>query len=300
MHSGNYLAFCDMCGRELASTARFCDLCGRPLERPARLCDVCGRLLGTEARFCDMCATQIVPEEAHPVTYPAVTAGHLHPRVVVLRPTQAMTTKYERRSRIKVPEMVTRLQPEAATKPPPAYYPPPTATAAPKKGPARVGRFHITRRILVLSAVGLIAIAIVAFPLLGGAITVPDMLSHLFVSPVQTSETTTTEAARPALVVQITISKNPNKLGDVQTITVLVLDQNGQAVSNASVHLDLVYPSGNTQSFDRFTSPEGECSRRLQISALSSNVGTFQVTASATKPGYEDGKAKATFEATAT
>jgi len=305
------LPFCDLCGRELAPTARFCDLCGKSLVRPPRLCDNCGRLLSGDARFCDMCGTQVEAEGMRPAELPLVVTGPSRPRVVVLRPTQAMATTYEPTAPITLPRMVTepqpeavtRLEPEAVTKPEPARHPPPTTAAAPRGRAVRFRRFHMTRRRLALSAVGVMAIAIVAFSLLGGAVTVPDLFSHLPGLPGQTTGTATTQVSRQALTVEITLSANSISLGGIQTVTLLVLDQDRQPVSDASVHLDIIplqtAPSGSTYSFDGLTDPQGQYVRTWQIRALPDNIGTFQVTASATKPGYEDGQAKTTFEVTA-
>jgi uncharacterized GH25 family protein len=82
-----------------------------------------------------------------------------------------------------------------------------------------------------------------------------------------------------ALSVQINIANNPTTLGSVQTITVTVLDQNGQPVPEAMVHLEITSPytspSGNPRVSDGLTDTNGAYALTWQILAMPDNIGTF-------------------------
>jgi hypothetical protein len=148
---------------------------------------------------------------------------------------------------------------------------------------------------MILSAIGLaaltiIAVSVVAYPTLsGGALP--------FWQGTTTSQTTVTSTTGGALSVQINIANNPATLGGVQTATVTVLGPGGQPVSQAQVHLEVTYPSGQVPiQRDGQTDTSGSYSATWQIAGLPENVGAYQVRVSATKTGYETGQAQATFQ----
>jgi hypothetical protein len=227
-------------------------------------CDICGRKLEDGAKFCDSCGRKVAVEE-RPVT-----------GVSIPRPTEETVW----------------------SKPPEAYL-----ERAPKHG--RLGflkRPRLSRRSLIASAIGLsaltiIAVSLVAFPILSGqTLSLPSWLGTT------SSQTTVTSTAGGALTVQMEIAKNPTTLGSVQTITVSVLDSKGQPVPEATVHVEITYaytsPSGNPRTWDGATDANGKYVLTWQIQAIPDNVGTFQVKASITKAGYETGQAEATFQVT--
>jgi ribosomal protein L40E len=119
-----------------------------------------------------------------------------------------------------------------------------------------------------------------------------------FVAPID-EEQATTSTSGGVLSVQINIANSPTTLGAIQTIIVTVLDQGGKPVPEATVHLEVTSPSGYTTVLEESTDASGVHTFVMQIQALQSSVGTFQVKASATKAGYETGQAEATFEVTA-
>ena len=172
---------------------------------------------------------------------------------------------------------------------------PQRAPEEPRPVPYRGPRF--SRRLRVLSAIGLAAIAIiavslVAFPILSGG-TLP-----FWQGATSSQTTTTTSTTGGALLVKINIANNPTTIGSIQTITFTVLDPGGQPVPEATVHIEVTFPSGRIAVSDRQTDANGVCTLVLQISSVPNNVGTFQVNASATEAGYETGQAEATFQAT--
>jgi hypothetical protein len=114
------------------------------------------------------------------------------------------------------------------------------------------------------------------------------------------STTAVTTTSGGVLSVQINIANSPTTLGAIQTIIVTVLDQGGKPVPEATVHLEVTSPSGYTTVLEASTDASGLHTFVLQIQALPSSVGTFQVKASATKAGYQTGQAEATFQVTET
>jgi hypothetical protein len=149
---------------------------------------------------------------------------------------------------------------------------------------------------LALSVVAVVVIAVVAVAFLQG----PSMLPGLFSTTESQilSQTLTTQQTGPLLQVQIEIANNPVSLGATQVLIVTVRDPTGNAISDASVHVEVLYPSGQTVTSDGLTDTNGQYAYGWPILPLAENVGTSQVTASATKPGYQPGQAQATFEAT--
>jgi 5-hydroxyisourate hydrolase-like protein (transthyretin family) len=150
---------------------------------------------------------------------------------------------------------------------------------------------------MILSAIGLsaltiIALSVVAYPILSGG-TLP-----FWQGATSSQTTTTTSTTGGALLVKINLANNPTTIGSIQTITFTVLDPGGQPAPEATVHIEVTFPSGRTAVSDRQTDTNGVCTLVLQISSVPNNVGTFQVNASATKAGYETGQAEATFQAT--
>ena len=159
----------------------------------------------------------------------------------------------------------------------------------------RTRRLHFTRRALALSVVAVAVVAIVAFAFLRGPLVLPGVFST---TQTQTlPETATTQSTGGALQIQINIVKNPISEGSVQTMNVTVRDPSGHAVSDASVHIEVVYPSGFTHTSKGLTDANGQYVHSLFIGP--GNIGTFQVRASATKAGYETAQAQAAFEVTA-
>jgi hypothetical protein len=150
---------------------------------------------------------------------------------------------------------------------------------------------------MILSAIGLsaltiIAVSLVAFPILSGG-TLP------FWQGTTSSQTAVTSTTGGALSVQINIANNPTTLGGVQTVIVSVLDPGGQPVPQAQVHLEVTYPSGQVRvQRDGQTDTSGSYSATWQITGVPENVGAYQVRVSATKTGYQTGQAEAAFQVT--
>jgi len=164
--------------------------------------------------------------------------------------------------------------------------------------PIRIGRLPMTRRALMLSLAGVAVIVIVAFAFLGGPVTLPPLISTGTSTSTQaSSQTTTAQATGPVLEVAIRILRDPINLGSTQAIIVTVNDPGGGTVSDASVRVEVLYPSGQNVVSEGLTGTSGQYVYSWHIAVSDENVGTFQVTASATKAGYQLGQAQATFQA---
>jgi hypothetical protein len=110
--------------------------------------------------------------------------------------------------------------------------------------------------------------------------------------------TVTTQGTGPTLQVQVDLAQNPIAVGALQVIIVTVVDPGGISVPNASVHIEIIPPSGQAQTFDGSTNTNGQYSQAWHITASPDSVGTFRLSISAAKPGYQTGSAQATFQAT--
>jgi hypothetical protein len=158
----------------------------------------------------------------------------------------------------------------------------------------------MTRRALLLSLAGAAVIVIVALAFLGGPVTLPPLISTGTSASTQaSSQTTTAQGTGPVLEVAIRILRDPISLGTTQAVIVTVHDPGGGTVSNASVRVEVLYPSEQNVVSEGLTGTSGEYVYTWHIAVSAENVGTFQVTASATKAGYQLGQAQATFQATA-
>lgn len=92
----------------------------------------------------------------------------------------------------------------------------------------------------------------------------------------------------------ISFSSNPIKRGSDQTVNIKVKD-GGIAINGASVSSTVTYASGTTKDFSGLTNSNGEYIYTWKIGG-NSKTGTFAVTATATKEGYQSGSASASFE----
>jgi hypothetical protein len=110
--------------------------------------------------------------------------------------------------------------------------------------------------------------------------------------------TVTTQGTGPTLHVQVDLAQNPIAVGALQVIIVTVVDPGGISVPNASVHIEIISPSGQAQTFDGSTDTNGQYSQAWHITASPDSVGTFRLSISAAKPGYQTGSAQDTFQAT--
>jgi hypothetical protein len=155
---------------------------------------------------------------------------------------------------------------------------------------------------LAFSAGALALIVIVALAFLSGAIVFPPLpgtSAQTLSQTVTTQETSvTTQGAGPTLQVEVDLAQNPIALGATQGIIVTVVGPGGVPAASASVHIEVISPSGQAQTFDGSTNINGQYSQGWQITASPGNVGTFQVSVSAVKSGYQSGHAQATFKAT--
>jgi hypothetical protein len=152
---------------------------------------------------------------------------------------------------------------------------------------------------LAFSVAGVALIVIVALAFLRGPLTLPP-LSTTNTQILTLSQTVTTQGTGPALQVYITIAENPVSPGSTQVVSVIVLDPGGLPIPDASVHIQVISPSGRTEVFDGSTDVNGYYSHNWQITASAENVGTYQVVVSAAKDGYQTGQANVTFQATTT
>ena len=245
-------------------------------------CDQCGRRLEPFARFCDLCGSNVAFVAAPPPPQPVAPPQDWSSYVIVRFPeAQAFGP--------------TAPEPARVESKPVEPWPPPQPSEA-QPSPVRARRFHISRRALAFSAGTVALIVIVALAFLSGAIVLPPLPG---ISVQTLSQTVATQGTSRTLQVQINIQKNPISLPSMQAISVTVLDPSGAAVQNASVHIDLVSPSGQTVAFDGLTDTNGHYSCSLHISASSDNVGTFKVAVVASKDGYQAGQAQTKFQATA-
>jgi len=187
--------------------------------------------------------------------------------------------------------------PQVESKPAESRPPPQPSEVRPRSTTAR--RFHIKRRALAFSVAGVALILIVSLAFLRGPLTLPP-LSTTNTQTLTLSQTVTTQGTGPALQVHIAIAKNPVSPGSTQVVSVIVLDPGGLPIPDASVHIQVISPSGQTDAFDVSTDANGNCSHSWHIAASADNVGTFQVIVSAAKDGYQSGRANATFQATTT
>ena len=312
-----------------------CDLCGRQLELAARFCDLCGHMLAVEEGDQQAYAPVTYPpafvelEEAPPLP-PPVVAPQPPPsyETVLGEPTPVPSTR-----RVALFEQPPPPAPRAAALRPPPLYEIVLGEAAPRpsteagerpvvkeKGaepvaepkpaepspPIPVGKrrhrlvppkpVRITRKVLALSLAAVIVIGVVAVAFLQG----PSLLVGLIpTTETQTlPQTSTTQATGPVLQVQIDVVHDPVTLGTTQLLIVSVRDPTGNAVSNASVHVEVLYPSGQKATSDGVTRTNGQYLYGWYV-PISAGSGTVQVTASATKSGYQLGQSQATFQATA-
>lgn len=256
--------------------ALFCDICGRELEAGAKFCDVCGRKLTVEEQ---------------PPTY-STPADFTRPRVAVIRQPGPRA--------IPAPEgtLATGDRPAKETGESKPSDSQPIQPAPKRTRPGFPRGPRLSRRFLVFSAIGLAAVAIIAVSLVAAPILSGGTLP--FWQGTASSQTTVTSTTGGVLSVQINIANNPTTLGSVQTIIVTVLDHSGDPVPEATVHLEVTWPSNHTDLWERSTDTSGACTLVWQIQGVPNNVGTFQVKATATKTGYQTGQAEAAFQVTET
>ena len=311
------MPFCNQCGRALEPLARFCDFCGSNVafdasslpRQPMQFCDQCGRALEPFVTFCDFCGNNVTfvppipPESMAPK--PKVEGLQDWSSYVVVRFPGPATFGPEGAE----PERVESKPVEPLS---------PTQAFEAQPRPVRASRFHVTRRALALSAgvVALVVILTLAFytgvivlppPPSTGAQTLSQAVTTQRTSvnaqtlskTVTTQRTTVaTQGTGPKLQVQVDVTQDPIAVGALQVIIVTVADPGGNSVQNASVHIEVTSPSGQAQTFDGSTDTNGQYSQAWHIISSPDNVGTFRVSISAAKPGYQTGSTQATFQAT--
>jgi len=112
----------------------------------------------------------------------------------------------------------------------------------------------------------------------------------------ETTQTTTTQQTL-SLVLAISVANNPIVRGNEQTITLKVTG-GGNAIEGASISCTVTYASGTTtKDCGGTTNINGEHSYIWRIGSNSS-PGTFSVTATASKSGYDSGSASTSFQVT--
>jgi len=113
-----------------------------------------------------------------------------------------------------------------------------------------------------------------------------------------THTTTVTLKIVPAssqLVVTVTTNKPSYTKGSYVIISVRVTDGNGSPISGASVEVRVYYPGSTVyQKFTGNTNTSGYFTAYFRTS-YSMPVGTYTVTATATKTGYLSGSGSTTF-----
>ncbi|RJQ07896.1 MAG: peptidase S8/S53 subtilisin kexin sedolisin, partial [Bacillota bacterium] len=97
-----------------------------------------------------------------------------------------------------------------------------------------------------------------------------------------------------SLAVTVTTDKSSYVMGETVTITVTVVDENGAAVGDASVHLDIVTASGKTRTADGTTGTDGTAVFSYKTK-VPDGKGTYTVTATASKSGYTSASATTSF-----
>ncbi len=103
-----------------------------------------------------------------------------------------------------------------------------------------------------------------------------------------------TPQATPSLSVSMVTSQTSYARGTTATITVHVTDQSGNPVSSASVSISVKNTNGSTTTHSGSTNGSGTLSYNYTI-GKHSQLGTYTVTAKATKSGYISGSATTTF-----
>lgn len=324
--------FCDLCGRQLELPATLCESCRRELEPGASFCDACGQKLAVEEADQQAYAPVMyspppprVEFEETPILPPPMAAPQRPPsyETVLGRPMSRPSIPYAalfeqappppraaakpqppRLYEIVLGDATVRPSSEAGEAPAvgekraepvaelkPAEPSPPSQPGKARRRPIRIGRLPMTRRALMLSLAGVAVIVIVAFAFLGGAIMLPPLSGT---AAQTTSQTVTTQATGPPLQVEINIASNPISPGSTQVIVITVQDPSGAAVSDASVRVQVLPPSGNNVTSEGVTNADGQYSYSWEIPS-SEKIGEFQVKVTATKAGYSLGQAKATF-----
>lgn len=138
------------------------------------------------------------------------------------------------------------------------------------------------------------AILIVTLAFFTGAIVLPPASR----TNTQTSpQVVTSQATGPILQVQVEVANNPISAGSTQVLIVTVRDPDGSAIQNASVRIEVLSPTGQKASYEGLTDTNGKDVYAWHIIASADNIGTIQVTVSASKSGYQPGQAQTTFEA---
>lgn len=110
------------------------------------------------------------------------------------------------------------------------------------------------------------------------------------------TQTTVVTSPCLSLVVSVSVARNPISRGSVQTIYVTVTDGTNK-MSDATTTGRVTYASGYTHDFSGSTDANGQYSHSWQIGG-NSNPGTFSVSVTATKAGYQDGHGSTAFTVT--
>ena len=100
-------------------------------------------------------------------------------------------------------------------------------------------------------------------------------------------------SAQSRLGVSTSVAKNPISRGSVESITVKVTS-NGKTIANADISDVVTYKSGFTKSFSGKTDSSGLWIFSWQIDD-NSDAGTFSVVVTASKAGFNSGKASTSF-----
>lgn len=108
---------------------------------------------------------------------------------------------------------------------------------------------------------------------------------------------TITVVEKTALSVSVTTDKTTYTMGEWVYITVTVTDNDGTPVEDAYVYIELTTASGRQYAGDGTTGSDGKAMFRFKTKKPD-DIGTYSVTATASKSGYESGSGSTTFEVT--
>ncbi|MGB4594412.1 MAG: S8 family serine peptidase [Anaerolineaceae bacterium] len=106
---------------------------------------------------------------------------------------------------------------------------------------------------------------------------------------------TITSPVTNQLLVTVSTNKTTYINGEKVAITVTVKDQNGVAVSSAAVSVKVSGTIGSTSTLSGTTGTGGTVLFSYRINTRKTGTGSYTLVATATKSGYEDGSASATF-----
>ena len=107
---------------------------------------------------------------------------------------------------------------------------------------------------------------------------------------------TITQPVTNQLAVSVKTDKTSYVNSEKVVVTVTVKDQNGAAVSSASVSVKMTGANGSTSTLTGVTNTSGVLSVSFKLNTRKTGTGTYTVLATATKTGYLPGSATTTFQ----